>query len=270
MLESFDAQSAKTPTGENPTPNEQGKKTKKKSSTSETGHAKNIGNFQNLISFCLGYGFTYNPSKESLTIAELQNVYQEAILRLNVVKTNKTSFDMATNARRHAFEDLKPYTTKVMNAFMVSGADKLVVDDLKSVNKKIQGARVKKIKEEEEGKEDSVKTISTSQQSYDRLIDHFANFIQVLEKSNTYTPNEIELEALQARMQNMKITNTTLIDAYTQYSNALIERNKILYDVITGLTQIAKEVKQYVKSVYGATSPQYKQISSLEFKTINW
>ena len=42
------------------------------SSTSETGHAKNIANFQDLISFCQGYGATYNPTKESLKIPQLQ------------------------------------------------------------------------------------------------------------------------------------------------------------------------------------------------------
>ena len=29
-----------------------------------------------------------------------------------------------------------------------------------------------------------------------------------------------------------------------------------------------KEVKQYIKSIFGATSPQYKQVSGLEFKVV--
>ena len=37
-------------------------------STSETGHAKNVANFQNLIAFVKAYGETYNPSKEALKI----------------------------------------------------------------------------------------------------------------------------------------------------------------------------------------------------------
>ena len=47
-------------------------------STSETGHAKNIANFQDLISFCQGYGTLYNPTKESLKIPQLQELYQLA------------------------------------------------------------------------------------------------------------------------------------------------------------------------------------------------
>ena len=44
-------------------------------STSETGHAKNIANFQDLISFCQGYGVTYNPTKESLN-----NVFFDSVI----------------------------------------------------------------------------------------------------------------------------------------------------------------------------------------------
>ena len=112
-------------------------------STSETGHAKNVANFQDLISFCQGYGSIYNPTKQSLKISELQNLYQTANEKLTSVKTTKTSFDNATNNRKNSFSDLKPFATKIINAFSVSGADNLAVADEKSVNKKIQGTSKK-------------------------------------------------------------------------------------------------------------------------------
>jgi hypothetical protein len=40
-------------------------------STSETGHAKNVANFQDLISFVTSYGATYNPSKNGLKLPQL-------------------------------------------------------------------------------------------------------------------------------------------------------------------------------------------------------
>ena len=46
----------------------------------------------------------------------------------------------------------------------------------------------------------------------------------------------------------------------------MIDRNQTLYNPLSGLVKVAKEVKLYIKSVFGATSPQYKQISDLEFK----
>lgn len=33
----------------------------------------------------------------------------------------------------------------------------------------------------------------------------------------------------------------------------------------TGLVQTALDVKKYIKSVFGATSPQFKQVSGPEF-----
>ena len=61
-------------------------------STSETGHAKNIANFQDLISFCEGYGATYNPTKESLKIPQLQALYQLAQDKLNATKIRCRGF----------------------------------------------------------------------------------------------------------------------------------------------------------------------------------
>lgn len=110
----------------------------------ETGHAKNIANFEDLISFCQGYGANYNPTKESLKILNLQDLHQKAQDKLNNVKTQKTAFDYATNERMTAFKSLKPLATKVINAFAVSGADVLAIADAKTVNKKLQGGSSKK------------------------------------------------------------------------------------------------------------------------------
>ena len=40
-------------------------------SVSETGHAKNVANLQDLISFVTGYGATYNPTKNALKLPQL-------------------------------------------------------------------------------------------------------------------------------------------------------------------------------------------------------
>lgn len=241
-------------------------------STSETGHAKNIANFQDLISFCEGYGETYNPTKESLKIAQLKTLYQSALDKLNASKSQKTSFDNATNERRNAFKDLKPLSTKVVNAFAVSGADDLAQNNLKSVNKKLQGSTSKNEEKTvaKDGSTTTPKTISTSQQSYDRLIDHFANIITVLEQNEIYAPNEnnLKVDSLKDKLSELQSKNKDLINSYTSYSNSMIERNQTLYDPIIGLVQTSKEVKQYIKSIFGATSPQYKQVSSLEFKIV--
>ena len=44
-----------------------------------------------------------------------------------------------------------------------------------------------------------------------------------------------------------------------------ISRNNLLYKENTGLYDVALDVKNYIKSVFGATSPQYKQVSKIKF-----
>lgn len=57
-----------------------------------------------------------------------------------------------------------------------------------------------------------------------------------------------------------------MINAEVAYSNARITRDTILYSDDTGLIDIASDVKKYVKAIFGASSPQFKQISGIKFK----
>ena len=113
------------------------------------------------------------------------------------------------------------------------------------------------------------KTISASQQSYSSLIEHFSKIIAILSTEPTYVPNEnpLKIATLNTQLTNLKNTNTAVINAYTTGSNSRISRDQSLYNSTNGLCETAKEVKMYVKSVFGATSQQYKQVSGIEFKS---
>ncbi len=50
-----------------------------------------------------------------------------------------------------------------------------------------------------------------------------------------------------------------------QLNNKLIERDNIIYIDGTGLYSIVQNVKKYIKSLYGAGSPEYTNVSSIEF-----
>jgi hypothetical protein len=242
-------------------------------STSETGHAKNVANFEDLISFCTGYGASYNPSKVAIQLAALGTLHTNAQTSLSGVTTSKTAFGNATNARQAAFDPLKKLCTKIVNALDATDATDKLVKDAKTINNKIQGKRSgEKPKPPVAGATDAAedKTISVSQQSYDSLIENFTKLIDLVSSEPTYTPNETELQVstLATTLGNLKTTNTAVITSYTNYSNSRITRNSILYGATSGLVDIAGDVKKYVKSVFGATSPQFKQVSKLEFKKV--
>lgn len=247
-------------------------------STSETGHPKNVANFENLISFTVGYGVTYNPSKTNLKVIALQT--QLASCKVNIASVTSTgvAFNNAVNSRMDAFFGIKKLSTRLLNALDSTNATTQTVKDLKTVNAKVQGSKLTKA---DSGKApipidpntpvvDTAKTISTSQQSYSSLIEHMATMITILSTEPTYIPNETELKVvtLNTLLTNLKNTNTGVINAYTTVSNSRIARDQSLYNTTNGLCEIAQEVKKYVKSVYGATSPQYKQISGIPFKVV--
>jgi hypothetical protein len=237
-------------------------------STSETGHAKNVANFEDLISFCNGYGGSYKPSKAILQIPNLTTLHSNAESSITAVTNAKNAFTVATNQRQTAFDPLRKLCTRIVNALDATEASDKLVKDAKTINNKIQGKRATprpKPKPDSEAAED--KTISVSQQSYDALIENFEKLIDLVSTEPTYTPNETELQisTLQTTLGNLKATNTAVVNAYTNYSNARITRNNILYAPTSGLVDVALEVKKYIKSVFGSTSPQYKQVSKLEF-----
>lgn len=240
-------------------------------STTETGHAKNVATFEDLISFCTGYGVTYNPSKATLKLPALATQNTGAIAALQAVKVAKTAFDNATNARELTFKPLKSRSTKIINALEATDAEQQTIDDAKTTNSKIQGKRAKAVVQPDAkalaAGAEPVKTASTSQQSYDKLIDHFAQLIETLTAETNYLPNEPDLQVstLTALLTDLRAKNTDVINATTSLSNARIERDEALYATDSGLVDTAQDVKQYVKSLFGATSPQYKQVSGLKF-----
>jgi hypothetical protein len=161
-------------------------------STNETGHAKNVANFEDLIGFCNGYGAAYNPSKISIKIPSLQTLLTSGQGVLATTKTTKTDLDNATNAREIAFKPLKKLCTKVINALAATDAASQTNDDASTANFKIQGRRAgtkavaKPIKDGQKAEEPI--SNSVSQQSFDGQIENFGKLIQTLTAEPLYTP----------------------------------------------------------------------------------
>lgn len=244
-------------------------------STTETGHAKNVANFEDLISFCTGYGTAYNPSKASIKLPALNTQFTSAKNSLTTINTLLPPSTNAINARDIVFSPLSKLITRITNAVDASSVPKQVVADVKTIARKLQGKRgsdkLPTIVDDPNTPEDeSQKSISASQMSFDQRIENMDKLIQLLSAQTGYAPNETDLKVttLTTLLGDMKTKNTAVINALTPLSNARIARNTILYATGTGLVDIAGEVKKYVKSVFGGTSPQYKQVSGLKFTKV--
>jgi hypothetical protein len=253
-------------------PQEQAEVEESTRSRSESGHAKNVANFDTLITYVLGYGTTYNPSKPSLKLAALQALSTSAKGTINGVNAALPAYSNAVAARETAFAPLSKLTTRVMNALRATDTTESVDENARTLVRKIQGVRATPKKSEEEkmalkaeGKE--VSEVSSSQMSYDNRLDNLDKLIKLVSSIALYAPNEADLKvaALTALYTDLKAKNTAVIAATAPLSNARIARNDVLYKPLTGLYDIAIDAKTYIKSVFGATSPQYKQVKGLLF-----
>ena len=168
--------------------------------------------------------------------------------------------------RQSAFENLKSTCTRIINQLDILGLSQGTIDQAKSLNRTIQGGQKKATTPPEEGKE-ATKTASTSRQSYTQQAENFGILLQLLATIPAYNPNEDDL-----KLANLNTYKETLMSATqsvdqteAELNTKLIERDQILYADGTGLYTIVQNVKKYVKSLYGATSPEYANVSNIEF-----
>ena len=242
-------------------------------STSETGHVMNVANFENLITSIIALGTSYNPSKDSIKLDALQTLLNESKESLNAVNIAQAAYTNAVAARKVAFKPFSQLITRVYNSLKATDTTIQIDQSARTIVRKLQGRRASaRISEEEkkalEAEAKETNQISASQMSFDNRIENFDKLIMLLSSVPLYNPNEEELkiETLKALYNQLKEKNTEVILPAIQLSNSRIARNKILYKENTGLLDIALASKTYIKSVFGATSPQYKQVSKLYFK----
>lgn len=246
-------------------------------STSEVGHSKNVANFQDLITACNSFGSAYNPSNTTISITSLNTIYSNADNLIDNVDTANEQYHSAVGSRRNEFDTLKALSTKLLNAYIAVNPGKAKVANAKTINAKIQGTKLKKVKEVTVANNNQTtsnppaetpKEISASQQSYDQQVEHFSKLVVLLAADPLFIPNEMALQTttLNAKLVALKTTNTNIGITYTQVTNTRIARDHSLYDATTGLCDVAQTVKAYVKSLFGASSPEFKMVNKIEFK----
>lgn len=235
------------------------------SSTSEVGHAKNVANLQKITQQVTTYSL-YNPPVENISLANLQALYTTASAKLIEVGDKRNANKNAIVVRQSAFENLKSKCTRMMNLLEILGLPQGTLDQARSLNRTIQGSSKKTTTPPEEGKE-VPKTASTSRQSFTQQAENFGLLVQLLATLPEYTPNEEDLKLNNLTTYHASLSRATQAVDQTEaeLNTKIIERDKILYANGTGLYTIAQNVKKYVKSLYGATSPEYTNVSAIEF-----
>jgi hypothetical protein len=243
--------------------------------TKETGHYKNVANFSMLTSKCNGYGASYNPSNSALSIEALNSLETSAQGVINNLNQALPVYNNALVARNEVFKTMDMLITRILGSLKSINSPVKIIENVTTITRKLKGQRASAKLTDDELKTlkeagTEVTQVSASHLSFDSKIENFSKLISQLSTIPGYKPNEKELqvESLTLLLEDLKTKNKAAIESEVLVSNARIARNELLYKPELGLVDIALNVKNYVKSIFGITSAQYKQISSIGFKKI--
>jgi hypothetical protein len=238
----------------------------------ETGHVKNAANFAQLINIVTALGAIYDPSGAMLLLAAL-------ITKLAAVEAAQTEVGAKESAetntgkeREVAFAGQSKMATRVAAAYAAGDSDQLVSSNLAGLIRKLRGERAGDAPKDDPATPDideSKSKISVSQQSYDNLIATWRLIIQLLSTQEAYKPNETDLtlDALTAYVDNLEAKNDAAKLAAIQADNARAARDEIFYASKTGMLEIVKRVRRYVKSLSTtAAENAYQQLMDLDFR----
>ena len=234
-------------------------------STSETGHAKNVDNLGLLISNIASYGDRYKPTNPSILLEALKKMEADGRAAVLAVNDAMPIYSRATIERDNAFDPLGQLVTRSLNSLRASSSSEETDEAASAIVRKIRGNRT--TAKAAAATDVKVATVSTSQQSYDSVIDNYERYIQYIAATPEYAPNEedIKLPVLKALAVDLRAKNTACNNAKVAIDNARMARNRVLYTPLTGLVDVALDAKTYIKSLFGSTSPEYKQVAKIDF-----
>lgn len=239
-------------------------------STNETGHTKNLENFKDLYALCETNTPPYNPTQEKIVLTSLNKLRIKAETAHKQVFDTRATIIPVINARQVLYERMPPLSTRVIQALAAATEDKRIVADARRYTNKIHGKFSRpQTRDDQEGQE-TREPNSNSQRSYDKLQEHFNSLIALLENVPPYTPNEEDLtiDFLKAYMDEIANVEKQMIILNGPYNKALNERDKVFYDTPDSLVPVTKTVKNYLKSLFGIKSHEYREASRIKFKMI--
>jgi hypothetical protein len=234
----------------------------------ESGDTKLLGNFSKLIEL-ISIDPNYNPANAKIKLPALTAQKAAALAAVGNVGTNEASFKAVTNERQGAYEDLPGIMTRSGNMLKALGAGKKIIDDAKSVSRKVLGRRKTAIVKDDPKTpaNEATKSHSASQLSFENRSGNFNDYIDIVAIEPSYEPNEPELKitGLRATSQNLSAKNDAVNAAFASMSAARGQRDELLYLSDDSVVNTALLVKAYVRAALGPDSPTFKSIKGLEF-----
>lgn len=233
-------------------------------STNETGHNKNVANFNAVYRILEEMGTLYHPTNAKLQLSNLSVIQENLQAAIADLNNKQPIYKNAVASRETAIAPLGKIMTKTLNY-----AKSL---DISSIDKENVAVQAKKIRGDQKPKVINPETketegISTSQMSYDNRLANLSAFTSHLLSLSQYAPNEQEISIIELQALHSRLTN--LSSAVNIAGNALItarkNRNDILYKDQANIIQLVRDIKAYLKSLGDTAKPYYTAVVKLKF-----
>jgi hypothetical protein len=241
-------------------------------STTQTGHEQNVVNLGVIISRVSAFQSGYNPSRIDFTIPNLTELKTRGETVINSWNIAEDVLKNSISARALVFKNFDGVITRSINALRISGASEKTIAQAEAIVRELRSEKASDGSTDEEiaaakEKGEELKQNVLHNSTFDSKVENFKKYVQFLSLDGNYNPNEadITITALNNKLLAIKTANENFNNTEAGLNAARMERNRLLYTKNTGLVDIALGVKLYVKSAFGATSPEYKSISDIQF-----
>jgi hypothetical protein len=239
-----------------------------------------VAKFTELITVCKGFGSRYKPALKELELGNVASQAKEAEKLQSALNKAIAPRTTAVANKDKAFEGMSKRVTRVLSAYKscrplpgeLSSAQtiaKLIKGENGKNGKAKKGAAEMTEAPEQEGTgSEQTKDRSNSRMGVDTRIENLNRLIEGLVSSGVYVTNEEDLTiaGLTGYANTLKVLSEAVTEAERPEAEARKLRDAALYTPDTGVVDIAQSMKNYVKSVFGTGSPEYKAVTRIQFK----
>ncbi|TCJ14441.1 hypothetical protein EPD60_10650 [Flaviaesturariibacter flavus] len=233
--------------------------------STETGNAVNLGKFASTVSIVESLGATFTPVNEIIQKDKLQAFFNECKAAHERVASAQDNYDRAVNRRRDLFKSLKRTGTRVVNAYIAAGAAPGDVEDIRAINRKLQGETSRAVKDP--GSDEAAKrAYSTSQQGFINQADHVAGLAARCAGLRGFAPADadIDLPALQTLVAQLQDANKAVDTLAQEFRSAREARTRLFYDEERGMVARSQLLRSYFKSRKDGGDP----LKGIQFRTV--
>ena len=237
----------------------------------ETGHTKNVANFETTTIILTNLGAEYTPPQDLILLPELQTFLGASQTALGEIDTAQAAKTIAVDEVQAEFKDLDKYVVNIKRQAQVEVNEPAFTADLQTlVNKFAPPGRKTGVPDDLSTPDiDESRTAqSQSQRSRDNQVAHLADISALLKTKSDYkavgTPYNIP--TIDAKIASLTAKNNAARNTIAQLGNKLNARDALIYNDNTGILARIKLIKTYLALKFGKDSAAYQQINALEFR----